>query len=145
MSQIDHRLSAPTVVARLQLLDELLVDLRTVGEPTPDLLRTDRLLCRALERILTHLVDLAVDLNRQGTGKGAGEVSRRASFDAAAAVGMITPELAERLVKSVDLQTALAGVDLGCDLEMLSNVAPQMREDYLEYAWQVADWVARQD
>lgn len=54
----------PDVVQRrLVLMDELLDDLASLGEVSLERLHSDRLTRRAVERILTHLVDLAVDVN----------------------------------------------------------------------------------
>ena len=53
----------PAVVqARLRLMKDLLDDLASAGDVDADRLRSDRLLLRAVERILTQLVDLAVSV-----------------------------------------------------------------------------------
>lgn len=55
------------LVARLQRIDDLLADLGLVDNIDADRLVQDRLALRAVERILTQLVEVAVDIGNHLT------------------------------------------------------------------------------
>jgi uncharacterized protein YutE (UPF0331/DUF86 family) len=52
-----------TVAAKLRLISESLDDLDSLGDITDQRLRDDRVIRAAVERLLTRIVDLAVDIN----------------------------------------------------------------------------------
>jgi hypothetical protein len=58
-----RRLNADTVRAKLRLIDESLDDLTSLGEVTEERLRDDRFDRAVVERLLSRIVDLAVDIN----------------------------------------------------------------------------------
>ncbi|GAB3715209.1 type VII toxin-antitoxin system HepT family RNase toxin [Mariniluteicoccus flavus] len=138
-------LSTSTIVARLQLMRELLDDLASVGDPTADHLRDDRLLRRAVERVLTQLVDLAADINQHVSNTLGASVSSeyRESFDTASRLGLFPRELAEQLKPSVGMRNVLIHEYVNVDLAMVSRALPVAREQYARYVRHVADWVSR--
>ena len=100
-------LSAQAVISRLALMHELLADLDPVGTPDAHALERDRLRRRAVERILTQLVDLATDVNNRrdphiaSTQSGRVVGDYRESFDAVVEVGALSAELATHLKPSM--------------------------------------------
>lgn len=135
--------SAQVVTMRLALMRELLDDLEAIGAVDAQRLTEERLTRRALERVLTQLIDLAVDINTHvATTQSSTVVTEyRASFDAAAAVGLIDAGLAERLGPSVALRNVLVHEYLVIDLSIVAASAPLAQEGYGEYVRRVAAWL----
>ena len=131
------------VTMRLTLMRELLDDLDDVGDVDPERLRTHRLTRRALERILTQLVDLAVDLNTHVALTHGGPITTeyRESFDAAVAVGLLDAGLAERLKPSVGMRNVLVHEYLTTDPSRVAAAVPLARELYGDYVRAVAAWL----
>lgn len=137
-------LSAATVVARLDLLDELLDDLRSLGQLTAAELEERRIERRATERILSQLVEVASDVNQHVASTVGGRVASeyRESFDVAARVGLITPELAAQIKPSVGLRNVITREYANIDLAKLAAAIPLALEQYTEYRRSVARWLA---
>lgn len=136
-------LNPDVIQARLLLLRELLQDLDLLGEVTLEHLSSDRLARRALERILTQLVDLAADINTHVAITVADVVptSHRSSFDLAVQAGLLSCELAERLKPSVGLRNVLMHDYVQTELGSVVRAVPLAREGYAEYVRQVARWL----
>ena len=137
-------LQAATVQAKLRLMRELLDDLGRVGDATPEMLERERLLRRAVERVLTQLVDLAVSVNSHvvTASTGRAPASYRSSFDDAAGLGMLPRELAETLKPSVGMRKLLVHEYAAVDLARVARAVPTALESYGEYVRQVARWLA---
>ncbi len=136
-------LSAATITARLVIVDELLEDLDALGPLTGDDLRSRRLDRRALERILSQLVEVASDINQHVASTQSGHVASdyRESFDAAARAGLISADLATRLKPSVGLRNVVTHEYVNVDLDVLAAAAPMARQQYEEYRRSVASWL----
>lgn len=137
-------LSARTILARLTLMRELLDDLDMVGTPSAGDLQDDRLRRRALERILTQLVDLASDINQHAASTLSGDLASdyRETFDAAARLGMIPTSLAEKLKPSVGMRNALVHEYVTIDLDLVASAVPVARDQYGSYVRHVAQWLS---
>lgn len=138
-------LSHETILARLVLMRELLADLDAVGVPSADTLQHDRLLRRALERILTQLVDLAADINQHVVSSlGDAPASEyRESFDLAARHGLLPEDLATQLKPSVGTRNVLVHEYVNVDLALVARAIPMARDGYRRYVASVAAWIRR--
>lgn len=134
------------VVRRLALMSEMLDDLSTIGEVDERRLHDDRVTRRAIERILTQLIDLAVDINTHAAVSldGAVITEYRESFDAAARLGLVSVDLVERLKSSVGLRNVLVHEYVDTNLELVAAAVPKARDDYGEYVSSVARWLRQQ-
>lgn len=128
-------LDVATVHAKLHAMRELLDDLDGVGPVDVELLRRDRLLRYAVERILTSLVDLAVAVNGHlaVARLGAGATTYRESFALAERAGVLPPDLAQRLAPSAGLRNVLTHEYLAVELEFIVDGVTSARVDYREY------------
>lgn len=134
------------VQAKLRLMRELLEDLGSVGEATAERLERERLVRRAVERVLTQLVDLAASVNSHVVTASTGRApsSYRSSFDDAARLGLLTRELTETLKPSVGMRNVLVHEYVAADITLVAQAVPFAREWYGEYVRQVARWLADQ-
>lgn len=139
-------LQPATVTAKLRLLRDLLDDLDTIGTVTPERLTDDRVLLRAVERILTQLVDLAASVNTHvvAATTGRAPTTYRESFAATVAVGVLPEPLARQLVPSVGLRNVLVHEYAAVDLALVCRAVPLAREQYAGYVSAVAGWLAHQ-
>lgn len=137
-------LQAATVQAKLRLMRELLDDLSSIGDVTPEMLERERLVRRAVERVLTQLVDLAVSVNSHvvTASRGRAPANYRASFDDAAELGMLPRELAETLKPSVGMRNVLVHEYAAVDLARIARAVPTALESYGAYVREVARWLA---
>lgn len=134
----------PAVVqARLHLMKDLLDDLASLGDVDADRLRSDRLVLRAVERILTQLVDLAVSVNAHIATAVRGEppATYRDSFDAVAELGILPPGLATALKPSTAMRNVLVHQYATVDLARVAAAVPLAAEQYGEYVRGVARWL----
>lgn len=139
-------LERATVQAKLRLMQELLDDLALVGAVTPARLKDDRLALRAVERVLTQLVDLAASVNAHIVTAAAGSApnSYRSSFDDLAKLDVIPQPLAEHLKPSVGLRNLLVHEYAAVDLDRVVAAVPIAEEQYAEYVRCVAGWLTAQ-
>lgn len=135
--------SADVVTMRLALMHELLADLDAIGDVDTSRLRRERITRRALERVLTQLVDLATDINAHVAATHGGTVTTeyRATFDAAVQVGLLGGDLAERLKPSVGLRNVLVHEYVTTDLGRVAAAASLARSAYGDYVRTVAAWL----
>jgi uncharacterized protein YutE (UPF0331/DUF86 family) len=138
-----RRISGAVIQARLRLMQDLLDDLASLGPVDPERLRQDRVVLRALERILTQLVDLAVSVNAHvATGSGVRPpATNRESFDAVAVLNVLPDDLAAALKPSVSMRNLLVHQYTDIDLALVAAAVPLAREQYGEYARAVARWL----
>ena len=134
----------PDVVQRrLVLMDELLDDLASLGEVSLERLHSDRLTRRAVERILTHLVDLAVDVNTHVvSAAGATPPDDYGdSFPAAAKAGLIPHDLATALLPSTGFRNILIHAYVDVDLATVHESIGLALADYRRYTRAVARYL----
>lgn len=127
------------------LMRELLDDLDAIGAITAEGLHADRVRRRAVERILTQLVDLAADINQHLGSTVAGTVTTeyRESFDAAARTGAISAELAASLKPRVGMRNVLIHEYVNVDLGLVAEAVPLASEEYAAYVRSIAQWLAQ--
>lgn len=133
-------LDVPVVQRKLALMDDLLRDLAALGELSTSQLAADRLRRHALERILTQLVQLAVDINAH-LATSAGQpapADYRTSFRAAAAAGVLSSDLAERLLPAVGLRNVLVHEYATVNLDLVVAARELAERDFHEYVQSVA-------
>lgn len=138
-----RELDAKVVHARLGLMRDLLGDLEVVGGVDPEGLRRDRMLRHAVERILTQLVELAVSVNGHvaATVFEKAPADYRSSFDVMESNGILGPELADHLRRSVGLRNLLAHEYARIDMALVAAAVPAARDNYGEYVRRLAGWV----
>lgn len=121
--------------AKLVLLADLLADLERQGEPEGADLRHDRDRRHVVERILTHLVDIAAGLNAT-LARGAGlraPTGYRDGFELLGRGDVLDPGLTERLLPSTGMRNLLTHEYGRIDLDLVAAAVPQARRDFADY------------
>ena len=140
-------LSPQVVLAKASHMAALLDDLDGVGDVDRARLENDRMFRHALERIVTALVDLAIDINMHVvTSSSHGSVvpgDGKESFDQAGRVGLLEGDLARSLAPSVGLRNVLIHDYATLDDDMFLAGVTLARVQFRTYVQQVAAWVAR--
>ncbi|MCB1017809.1 MAG: DUF86 domain-containing protein [Acidimicrobiales bacterium] len=139
-------LDRDTAAARLRAMRDSLDELDALRDATSSRLRDEPLTRAAAERLIQVVVDLAVDVNGHVavSASGAAPATGRDSFIAAAAVGAIDGELAERLAPSAGLRNVLVHRYTDIRTDLVAAAIPGVLDGFAEYARQMADWLARQ-
>ena len=135
-----RRLDPGVVQRKLTLMDELLQDLDQFRAVDGATLRADRVTRHAVERVLTQLVQLAVDINAHlvaGMGRPS-PADYRGSFDSAIEAGVLPAELAARLRPSVGLRNLLIHEYAAIDLDLVAAACGRASTDYRDYVRTVA-------
>jgi uncharacterized protein YutE (UPF0331/DUF86 family) len=139
-----RRLDPDVVRNKLAELTRTLDELASVGAVTTARLQGEAVVRAAVERFVTRLVDLAVDVNAHVVvailGRAPGDY--RSSFSLAAEAGIIDPDLAGRLAPSVGMRNVVVHEYDRLDLGRLAAAVPAAIADYREYVRQVASSVA---
>lgn len=137
-------LDLDVVQSRVRLIQNLLVDLSTVGEISVERLERDRMLRHAVERVLTQIVELAVSVNSHVAASLLAEAPKdyRSSFSLAVAAGLLEDDLATRLRRSVGLRNVLTHEYVDVDLTIVSNAVGSALIDYGDYVKSAAGWIA---
>lgn len=141
------RVDALSVQAKLGLLRELLEDLDAVGDVDEVRLREDRLTRRAVERILTQVVEVSASVASHVAAAAVplpASTYRGAFLDAAAA-GLITDELARSLGSAVGMRNLLVHEYVRVDLALVAAAVPRACTDAQEFVRQVSRWLARRE
>lgn len=139
-----RELDPSTVQAKLRLMQDLVDDLTKAGAPDGARLREQRLLLRAVERILTQLVDLAVAINSHIVASTVDRApsSYRESFSLAAETGLIDSELAGALQRAVGMRNLLVHEYAAVDLNRVAAALPLARDQFGRYIRDVAAWLS---
>lgn len=138
-----RRLDRGMAQRKLSLMDELLRDLASIGVVDAELLTRDRVTRHAVERVLTQLAQIAVDINAHlASALGQpGPEDYRSSFAASAAAGVISPELADRLMPSVGMRNLLIHEYASINLALVAEAAGRALQDYRAYVEAVAGFL----
>lgn len=133
-------LDPDSVTQKLESMRDALELLHRTGMPSADDLGGDGLLRAAVERLLMRLVDRAVAINLHVSGALGGTTERdyRASFGAAAEVGVLPAELAEELADSAGMRNVLVHEYVRVDLEQVAAAIPRSVDGYERYVEIVA-------
>jgi uncharacterized protein YutE (UPF0331/DUF86 family) len=137
-------LDVATVQAKLRLMRDLVDDLRSANDPDVARLREQRLLLRAVERVLTQLVDLAVAVNTHivAATVDRAPASYRESFSSAAQIGLISSELAGDLQLAAGMRNLLVHAYAAVDLDRVASALPLARDQFDRYIRDVAAWLS---
>lgn len=145
---MNERLLRRDVLARRLALARRLLD-HLAGLPPLDetALAQDLGLRLQVERALSQLVEVAVHVNSHVVGvlRGWPPEGYRESFESAAQVGLLSPELARRLAPSAGLRNVVVHEYLDTDLALLAEAVPAAVRDYGAYVEQVARWLVEQN
>lgn len=132
--------NAAVVQRRLEEMHALLAYLGTRVDVTAADLARDVEVRLAVERALSQLVDHATSINAHVVS-GAGALppsDYRSSFADAAQQGLISQQLAERLVPSAGLRNVLTHEYVRIDLARVASAVGQATEDFGDYVREVA-------
>lgn len=137
----------PEVVQRR--LREIRRLLGLLTDVTADDLRSDLRTRLWVERALTQVVELAVNINTHvvtALGAALPPDTYQRSFTAAGEAGLIDPDLARRLAPAAGLRNILVHGYLEVDVDEVARAARDARADFDAYVRQVARWLeARRD
>lgn len=138
-----QRLDPNRVHAKLAMMREILDELDELRGTTSEELTADRLTRAAIERFVSQLVDLAVDINAHVV---AARLDRAASnyretFRLASDAGAITRELADRLAPSAGMRNVIVHEYLELDLTRLADAIPVAADQYRQYVREIARYV----
>lgn len=137
---IARKLDVEVAQRRLRALRELLDRLEELGDLDGGRLRGDWRTKMIVERLLTQVVDYAVQLNTHliaSTGARPPD-DYRSSFLRAAELGVIDGELAAQLAPSAGLRNVLIHQYLDVDVDKVAAGARRAGTHYGEYVQQVA-------
>lgn len=139
-----RELDPSTVQAKLRLMQDLVDDLSDAGAPDGARLREQRLLLRAVERVLTQLVDLSVAINSHVVAATSDRApsSYRESFSLAAKAGLIGAELAGELQPAVGMRNLLVHEYAEVDVDRVAAALPLARDHFGRYIHDVAAWLS---
>jgi uncharacterized protein YutE (UPF0331/DUF86 family) len=136
-------IDSDSITAKLELMDEALRHLSSVGDVDAERLRTDGIVRGAVERYLAQLVDLAVAVNLHVSASKLGRVARdyRDTFRLAAEAGLIVNDLADALAPSVGLRNLLIHEYQRIDVARVAEAVPLTLRFYRRYVEAVAAFV----
>lgn len=140
-------LDAAVITRRLRLMTDLLEQLAGMGAVDVRRLEREPVVRLAVERVLTQLVDLSVDINSHisATTLGRAPERFRDSFDLAEQTGALTPETSRALHGAVGLRNVLVHEYLETDYAMVAEAIPRALAGFTDYVRDVARWTALQD
>lgn len=128
---------------KLSLIEESLGTLDSLGKVTAQRLAEDLVVAAAVERLLTRVVDLAVDVNSHVAssllGRHPGEYAE--SFHMASTAGLLSADLAERFVGSVGMRNVIVHQYTELDRRIVAAAVSETIEGYREYVSAVARFV----
>lgn len=100
-----------------------------------------------IERVLSHLVDLACAINTHVAAAVLSEAPHdcRRSFGLVVHAGVITKDLADRLGPSTGMRNVLVHAYLDLDMDRFVAAVPHALEQYGDYVRQAARWLQQQE
>ena len=133
-----------SVQAKLRQLAVLLEDLDELGEVSEERLTGERLTLRAVERLITQVVEVASSTAGHIAASHLPVVSStyRGSFADAASVGALSTELAASLGAAAGMRNLLVHHYAGVDLGLVASAVPLLRADAAAFVSQVSRWLA---
>lgn len=139
-------LDSAVITRRLPLMSTLLEQLGGMGAVDVPRLEREPVVRLAVERVLTQLVDLSVDINSHIGSATLGRAPERFrdSFDLAVQAGVLEPESAEALKGSVGLRNVLVDEYLETDYALVVEAIPRALAGFTDYVRDVARWTQSQ-
>jgi uncharacterized protein YutE (UPF0331/DUF86 family) len=133
-------LDLDVVRVKLDAIERTRTTLGEVGEVDVGRLATDPLTAAGIERLLSRLVDLAVDVNSHVAAARLGRAPSdyRESFELAVEAGLISAELADELKGSVGLRNVIVHEYVALDLDRVATAVPLAIDAYGRYVTSVA-------
>lgn len=140
---IERALRPELLAARLAVARRLLDHLDGLGQVDEERLERDLGLRLQVERSLTQLVEIAMNINGHvvAVRRGVPPDGYRESFLAATEVGLIDAALARRLAPSAGLRNVVIHEYLDIDLAVLAAAVGAARRDFGDYVRAVATWL----
>ncbi|HSJ28730.1 MAG TPA: HepT-like ribonuclease domain-containing protein [Acidimicrobiia bacterium] len=136
-------LDLDVVRQKLAAIEDSLDSLESLHEVTATLLSEDAIIAAAVERLLSRIVDLAVDINSHivvaVSGRSPGAYAE--SFRMATKMGVLDPELGDRLVGSVGMRNVIVHQYVDLDHVIVAKAVPEALECYRRYVSAVARFV----
>lgn len=131
------------VTTRLRHIDDLIAVLREVGPVDADRLERNTLMRLGIERALTQVVELAVDVLNHLLVASTGQTTRTypEAFGAAADAGILSVALARTLESTAGMRNALVHEYVAIDLAKVADVVPLAPETFGQFIREVAAWV----
>ncbi|WP_170131673.1 type VII toxin-antitoxin system HepT family RNase toxin [Quadrisphaera granulorum] len=125
---------------------ELVEDLDAVGAVDGARLHQERLLRRAVERMLTQVVDLAVSVCSHVVSSRMVNppTTYRGAIDAALTLKALDEELATSLRRAIGMRNLLVHDYARADLDIVAAAVPQARADAAAFVRQVSAWLLRE-
>ncbi|HZD22266.1 MAG TPA: DUF86 domain-containing protein [Acidimicrobiia bacterium] len=140
-------IDADVVRQKLAAIEDSLETLEGLGDVDKTRLRQDRVVAAAVERLISRIVDLAVDINSHVVsavaGRGPGEYAE--SFRMAAGVELIDSALSDDLVGSVGMRNVIVHQYVDLDPGLIAAAIPLTLDGYRRYVSSAAAFVLRQD
>lgn len=132
---------------KLDAIERACEVLASIGEVDAQRLTDDPLVAAAVERLLSRLVELAVDVNSHVASArlGRAPAEYRESFDLAVTAQLIDGEIAERLKPSVGMRNAIVHEYLRLDLVKVAAAVPLAIVGYRDYVTAVAHSLITED
>lgn len=132
-----------SVLSRLTRIRELLDHLEYIGDLSAEQLREDPISRLAVERILTQLVELAVDINQHIAVTVGNKVvpDYETSFAVLPELDVLTTDLVAEIRGSVRLRNVLVHQYLDIDLSIVSSSTPRARKAFTRYVEEMALWL----
>lgn len=136
-------LDADVIRQKLSLIEASLDTLQSLGEVTARRLADDPVEAAAVERLLTRVVDLAVDVNSHAAssllGRHPGGYAE--SFRMASTAGLLPADLAERLAGSAGMRNVIVHQYAELDRDLVAAAVAKTIEGYRDYVTAVAGFV----
>jgi uncharacterized protein YutE (UPF0331/DUF86 family) len=136
-------LDAGVIRQKLDAIEGSLSTLESISEVTSARLAEDPVVGAAVERLVSRVVDLAVEVNSHIVAavskRGPGEYSE--SFRMAAKAGVFDAATAAELVGSVGMRNVIVHQYIQLDLEIIAAAIPKAIEQYRSYVSAVAAFV----
>ena len=140
------RFEPASVQAELRLLTELIDDLDVLGEVDEGRLRRERRALRALERLVTRVVEVASSAAGHIAASRLPVVAStyRGSFSDIHRLGVIDEELAVSLGVAAGMRDLLVNDCARVDLGLVAAAVPRLRGDAAAFVRQVSSRLAGQ-
>ncbi len=132
---------------KLHVIDESLGILRTLPDVNARRLGDEPITRAAVERLLSRIVDQAVEINSHVASSRLGRApgSYRESFQMAREAGAITAELSDELMPSVAMRNIIVHGYVNLDLERVAQSVPLALDQYQRYVSSVAGFLLSLD
>lgn len=125
---------------RLTVIEGSLDVLATLGDVTADRLRTDPVVAAAVERLLSRVVDQAVEINSHIAAARLGRAPSeyRESFRLLQSAGVLPADLTDELMRSVAMRNVIVHGYIDLDVDLVAAAVPLARDQYRQYVTAIA-------